>query len=386
MLIILLLFGICPMTLNKTKNEVVSKFINLLYISIYTVAITVALGFFGYYAYFTHGIDRIIQDTASISGYSQTIFVVIIFYATIIVGLCHKKAQSKYFNRINTFDEKLISKLNINIENGSVLSYMVYQHIFVIVVELGFYVVGQLLEGFTVYTFTFHVFMGILVLTITLAALHVRNCGIILANRFTILYDKLDRITDSSSLSKLQCEEVLNVFDFVEDLFILKQKFGKSFGFQLLLNSAFDFIYLTIAIYYVLMSLVLKGFQWNEVYKFMAFSLTHIVKNVMIVFVMENLAGQVDKIRKIATKTSLATNAEMSASLDLLFLKLQHMEKTKYITANDFFPINYAMLYNMGAAIVTHMMILLQFQQWEDSQKLLSTSENTTPLAQATKN
>lgn len=34
----------------------------------------------------------------------------------------------------------------------------------------------------------------------------------------------------------------------------------------------------------------------------------------------------------------------------------------------------------MGAAIVTHMMILLQFQQWEDSQKLLSTTDNATAL------
>lgn len=283
------------MTVNKARTQVVSKFLNLLYITIYTVVITVAMGFFGYFVYFTQGIDQIIQNTASISGNSQTIFVVIIFYATIIVALCHKRAQSKYFNRINTFDEKLISKLNIKVENASVLSYMVYQHIFVIVAELGFYVVGQLLEGFTVYTFTFHVFMGVMVLTITLAALHVRNCGIILTKRFTILYDQLDLITDSSSLTKLQCEKILDVFDFVEDLFVLKQKFGKSFGFQLLLNSAFDFIYLTIAIYYVLMALVVKGFQWSEVYRFMAFSLTHIVKNVMIVFVMENLAGQVRK-------------------------------------------------------------------------------------------
>lgn len=34
----------------------------------------------------------------------------------------------------------------------------------------------------------------------------------------------------------------------------------------------------------------------------------------------------------------------------------------------------------MGAAIVTHMMILLQFQQWEDSQKLLTTADNATTL------
>lgn len=38
----------------------------------------------------------------------------------------------------------------------------------------------------------------------------------------------------------------------------------------------------------------------------------------------------------------------MSFQLDLLYLKLQHMEKSKFITANDFFPINYAMLYNVS--------------------------------------
>lgn len=338
MLLILLLFGVCPMSLNKAKTEIASTFVELLYICVYTVAFTLALGFFGYYAYFTQGINKLIQDTASISGYSQTIFVILIFYATIIVAVSHKKAQSKYFNRVQAFDEKLANKLKISIENGKVLSYMVYQHIFVIVAVLVLYIFGQLLEGFNnPYVFTFHIFYGFMVLTITLAALHVRNCGILLTKRFYVLHDQLDRITDSTTLSTPQCEEILNVFDFVEDLFVLKHKFGKAFGFQLLLNSAFDFIYLTIAIYYVLMSLVVYGFQWSGVYKFMAFSLTHIVKNVMIVFVMENLAGQVviwpnaytekwecyeyfyvfqvDEIRKIATKASLATNQEMSASV-----------------------------------------------------------------------
>lgn len=294
MFFILLLFGLCPLSVNKTKTEVVSTFVALGYISIYAVAFSVALGFFGYYAYFIHGIEKIIQDTASLSGYSQTMVVIIIFYATILVALCYKKAQSKYFNRVNAFDEKLTSKLKISIENGKILSYMIYEHVFVIIAVLVLYITGQWLEGFKdVYVFTFHVFNGLMVLTITLAALHVRNCGILLTRRFAILYHKLDHITNYSSISRSQCDEILNVFGFVEDLFVLKHKFGKSFGFQLLLNSAFDFIYLTIAIYYVLMSLVLHGFQWSEVYKFMAFSLTHIVKNVMIVFVMEKLAGQV---------------------------------------------------------------------------------------------
>ena len=32
----------------------------------------------------------------------------------------------------------------------------------------------------------------------------------------------------------------------------------------------------------------------------------------------------------------------------------------------------------MAAAIITHMMILLQFQQWEDNQKLLEDDSNAT--------
>lgn len=85
--------------------------------------------------------------------------------------------------------------------------------------------------------------------------------------------------------------------------------------------------------------------------------------------------------------------------MDLFNLKLQHMSKFKFVTANDFFQINYPMLFNvklsttfffgdilsqiflrffpnkhkknvfllqMCTAIVTHMVILLQFQQWVD--------------------
>lgn len=312
-LFVLLIFGVCPMSVNKTKTEVVSTFVELLYISLYTVAITVSLVIFGYYGYFVHGLERVIQDTASISGYSQTFFVIFIFYATIIVSLCHKKAQAKYFNRVNAFDEKLTIKLKISLDNKRILPAMAHQHLYVVIAVLSFYAIGQLLERFVIYNFVFHIFIGLMVLTITLAALHVRNCGMILTKRFTVLHKQLDRITDSPSLSTPQCGELLSVFDFVEDLFVLKHKFGKAFGFQLLLNSAFDFIYLTIAIYYVLLSLVTHGFQWSEVYKFFAFSLTHIVKNVMIVFVMEALAGQVVRNAQEDTKSSVKINLPTKA-------------------------------------------------------------------------
>lgn len=81
--------------------------------------------------------------------------------------------------------------------------------------------------------------------------------------------------------------------------------------------------------------------------------------------------------------------------LDSFTLKLQHMKRRQYLTANDFFPMNYAMLFSvklvrillisivindiflqMGAAIFMHMVILMQFQQWEDNR--LNGFPNTT--------
>lgn len=33
--------------------------------------------------------------------------------------------------------------------------------------------------------------------------------------------------------------------------------------------------------------------------------------------------------------------------MDLIFLKISHMEREKYVTANDFYPINRSMLYGV---------------------------------------
>lgn len=40
--------------------------------------------------------------------------------------------------------------------------------------------------------------------------------------------------------------------------------------------------------------------------------------------------------------------------IDFLLLKCKHLEKTKYITANDFFSINYAMLFNVNIIFITY--------------------------------
>lgn len=55
--------------------------------------------------------------------------------------------------------------------------------------------------------------------------------------------------------------------------------------------------------------------------------------------------------------------------MDLICLKFHHMSDCKFITANDFFPVNRRMLFQMGAVFAVHIIILFQFQQWEEEGK-----------------
>lgn len=40
-------------------------------------------------------------------------------------------------------------------------------------------------------------------------------------------------------------------------------------------------------------------------------------------------------------------NLNLLVQMDLIFLKINHMEKDKYVTANDFYPVNRSMLYGV---------------------------------------
>lgn len=87
--------------------------------------------------------------------------------------------------------------------------------------------------------------------------------------------------------------------------------------------------------------------------------------------------------------------------MELLLLRIQHTNGTKYITANHFIPMSIAMLFSvsesfdietvtkhcekisplqLGAGMVSHMVVLLQFQQWEDHNKhlVIGIANNTT--------
>lgn len=35
--------------------------------------------------------------------------------------------------------------------------------------------------------------------------------------------------------------------------------------------------------------------------------------------------------------------------MDVIYLKITHMEKEKYVTANDFYPVNISMLYGVNS-------------------------------------
>lgn len=74
---------------------------------------------------------------------------------------------------------------------------------------------------------------------------------------------------------------------------------------------------------------------------------------------------------------------------DMFNLKLMHLERCKYVTANDFFSINYSSMFGVSyvcfisvflrakserffqiiAAAVMNLLVIFQFRQWADNRK-----------------
>ncbi|XP_037035878.1 uncharacterized protein LOC119074037 [Bradysia coprophila] len=189
-----------------------------------------------------------------------------------------------------------------------------------------------------------------LIISITLVAYYVRCIAVILNHICLPIFERLDSIANDlrsprNDHQKHIVSEVMDCFESFDDVMSLKNQLSSIFGIQLLLNSAFDFIILTISVYGLLY------FQTKSLlflYYVTFNNIPHIFKSVSLVLALDKLANQISTLRWYALKISVHPNHKLSELMDLIFLKITHMEKDKYVTANDFYPINRSMLYGVN--------------------------------------
>lgn len=130
--------------------------------------------------------------------------------------------------------------------------------------------------------------------SIMLTGYYIRCFAIILHCRCTPVFKTLDSIRNhlryTNNNNNERIPDLIECFEAFDDVMNLKNQLSSIYGIQLLLNSAFDFIILTISVYGLL---YFDTKSITVLYYFIAFNLPHAIKCVLLVLALDTLANQV---------------------------------------------------------------------------------------------
>lgn len=129
--------------------------------------------------------------------------------------------------------------------------------------------------------------------TIMFTTIYMGYLTIFLLHRFDRLYALFwQEIDGNLAIRKNYCR-LASLFELFENLQRCKSQFNDTFGMQLLSNSVFDLILLTIGAYSSCRQIWRFGMSFKEFYFMLVFLLPHVIKNVFLVHVLDRLSGQV---------------------------------------------------------------------------------------------
>ncbi|KAJ6646340.1 hypothetical protein Bhyg_01551 [Pseudolycoriella hygida] len=285
------------------------------------------------------------QSTFTVLSLIQQTTIMIIFGATIVDTMLKRKKHANFLNNLVELDS-ILAEFPSNEICKDELTSLHRQHIFVICFN-GLNRICDSVVNVNLMDEHEHFYNAMQFFqtaSLSLDAYYIRCLATILNHRCLPIFESLNAIGDDlkmSNSSREHTSKLISCFKTFDNVMHLKKQLSNIFGVQLLLITAFDFIISTISVYGSMYYHNLLTLYFN-----IAYNIPQTVKCVLLATSLDTLGNQ----------------------MDLIFLKINHMEKSKYVTASNFYPVNRAMLYGMAAAIVTHMLIIFQFQMWEDSQ------------------
>lgn len=286
----LILFGISPSSYNEKLNKFECSVCTLSYTLAYFLVISIAIIYMSFVYHLKNG--ELFRTTFSILTFLQYATVMTIFYATIIDLMMKRKMFSNFLNNLVKLDTNL-AKLNIN-TNSADLSSLHKQHIFIVFFYAFVYLTKSIIYAnrFKIFEHVWNALNYFQTISLTMVGYYIRSFAIILTRRCKAVLEYLDVIRNDlfhSNDNQESIVELLKCLESFDEIMILKNDLSTIFGLQLLLNSAFDFIMLTISVYG--MTYFIKDIE--NLYYFAAFNLPHAIKCILVVLALDTLADQV---------------------------------------------------------------------------------------------
>lgn len=296
------LFGISPCSLNRKSNKFECSAKTLLYTFCYFLAISIPIIYISFAYYLSD--ETMFQSMFMILSVLQQATVIIIFCSSMLDLMLKRQRRANFLNLLVELDSKL-AKFDNNENRGNDLLALYQQNIFVVCFHATVCLTNSILHRNRMEQYE-HAWNGIQFFqtaSLTLAGYYIRNFAIILHHRCSPIFESLNSIGNDlryTSHNENSVSELMNCFDAFDEVMNLKKQLSSIYGIQLLLNSAFDFIMLTISVYGML---YFQTQNFEILFYFSAYNLPHAIKCVLLVLALDTLANQVIITTTTTTKT-----------------------------------------------------------------------------------
>lgn len=287
----LFMFGLCPFSINTNINKLQCTWLTLICSFGFSTSFAIFVNYALYRVFFENrAASEIFEDTFKITRTVQRFLVALIYYVTIITSIKQRKNHVKFLNHLDDVNKRLE-----NIIMSKVLHISLWKSVIILLIYLIFNAVGSFIwrDYFSDLLVIYCFLHALETTTIMLSVVYIRYLGLILLLHFTNLC-RLFKFYMSVDLSiKENCLKLINIVDLLEELNDLKRIFNKIFGFQMLINAMFDIILITVALYTTFLEYHRRNFYVRSVYHIFVYIMPHVIKNIMMVRILDLLAKQV---------------------------------------------------------------------------------------------
>lgn len=287
------LFGISPYLLNRKTNKFECSVYTLIYTFLYFLSISISITYMAFSYYLSDG--QMLQSTFMILTLLQQATVMTIFYSTMLDLMLKRQKHANFLNSLVELDS-ILAKFCTNTNNcDSDLISLYRQSIFVVCFDAVVCIINSIVyvDQMQVFEHLWNTLQFFQNISLTMVGCYIRCFAIVLHHRCSPICKSLDAIGNDlryTDNNQQRISDLMNCFEAFDEVMSLKKQLSSIFGIQLLLNSAFVFIILTISVYGLLY------FQTKNLmilYYFVAYNLPHGIKCMLLVLALDTLANQV---------------------------------------------------------------------------------------------
>lgn len=285
-------FGISPYSFNQKTSKFECSTYSLIYTLVYFLSISIAKTYIAL-AFFVKG-GEMLQSTFMILTLLQQTTVMIIFYSTMLDLMLKRRKHANFLNCLVELDASS-ARFCTNANGDNELSSLYKECVFIITFNCIVCITNSTFNLNQMQIFE-HVWNAVELfqnISITMVAYYIRSFAIILHRRCSPIFTTLEAIGNDlryNGHDRERLSDLMNCFEAFDEVMMLKKQLSDIYGLQLLFNSLFDFIILTLSVYGLL---YFQTKNLTILFYFVAYNVPHGVKCVLLVLALDTLANQV---------------------------------------------------------------------------------------------